>query len=110
MALDLHRGLRMLATLFVCFLQVLAAMAREVGHFGSGLVRKFSSVQPIVTPAEQCLRPGWHSLRNFIVIDHLDPQARIVIDTILHEEVRTAPAAQHTALKALSAWVYDAGS
>lgn len=42
---------------------------------------------PYDIPPGKRLRPGWNNLREFIWIDHPDPQARIIIDNKLMDQV-----------------------
>jgi hypothetical protein len=42
---------------------------------------------PYNIPQSKRLRPGWKNLREFIRIDHPEPQAKIIIDNKLMDEV-----------------------
>lgn len=50
------------------------------------LVTTFSRPQYRI-PDNKRLRTGWRNLREFIKIDHSDPQAKIIIDNKLMDEV-----------------------
>lgn len=50
------------------------------------LVSSFNRPQYSI-PDSKRLRLGWHNMREFIKIDHPDPQAKIIIDNKLMDEV-----------------------
>lgn len=69
-------------------LQVLRTMARQVQGMRDlkTLVSRFDR-QAYRIPDSKRLRPGWRNLREFVRIDHPDPQAKIIIDNKLMDQV-----------------------
>lgn len=74
--------------MFTWWLQALRGMARQVQGIRDlrTLVSRFDR-KAYTIPESKRLRPGWRNLREFIRIDHPNPQAKAIIDNKLMDEV-----------------------